>query len=73
MDGARGTPLGLHLLNDRRAAPDILDAFGSPGIRQLSHRRRRGDREDRADFIDPIGDMGGGRLPSITAGCGVIS
>jgi len=62
MKGACGSPLGLHLLNDRCAAPDVLDAFRSPGIRQFGHRRGRGDRKNRADFINAIGDMGGGRI-----------
>ena len=53
------TALGLHLLHYRDVAPDVLDALRGPGVGQLGHRRRWGDRKDRRDFVDAVRDVGG--------------
>ena len=52
------TALGLHLLDHRDVAPDVLDALRGPGVRQLGHGRRRSDRKDRRDLVDSVRDVG---------------
>src|SRR5690606_10055421 len=50
--------LQLHHL--RHLAPDVPLARGRPGVGQLAHGRRRGDRVDRDDFVELVGHSGGG-------------
>ena len=54
---ARRAALGLHLLHGRQVAPQVRHAFGHPLVGQLRHHRRRRDREDRAHFVEPVGDL----------------
>ena len=57
VERAGGAAFGLHFLHDRHIAPNVLNPGGRPFVGDVGHRRRRGDREDRADLVDPIGDM----------------
>jgi hypothetical protein len=60
--GAGRAALRLHLLNHRNLAPDVLEALRRPGVGELRHRGRRRDREDGADVVDAIRDVGGSRV-----------
>ena len=52
--------LALHFHHHGHAAPDVLDAFRGPLVGQFSHGRGWGNGIDGANFVDPIGDVGGG-------------
>ena len=60
LDGAvqcsRGTSFRLHFDDLRNQAPQVRATCGGPLVGQLSHRRRRGDRIDRNDLAERIGD-----------------
>mmetsp|Transcript_85717 Transcript_85717/g.242756 ORF Transcript_85717/g.242756 Transcript_85717/m.242756 type:complete len:692 (+) Transcript_85717:838-2913(+) len=46
VEGAGGAGLRLELLDVEAAAPDVLDPGHRPGLADLGHGRRGGDRED---------------------------
>ena len=72
VDGTSRTAFALHFDDIGDIAPDISETPGSPLIRQFGHRRRRGDGIDCTNFIDAVGDVGGG-LVAIHGGDELIS
>jgi hypothetical protein len=63
VDRAGGPSLTLHLLDNRRCAPDILLTLGRPLIGLFPHGRRRRDRVDSNDFVGLIRDITGRVVP----------
>ena len=63
----RRASLALHLDHRGHAAPDVRLALARPLVGELGHRRRRRDREDAADLVEPVGD-GCGRLVAVDRG-----
>ena len=55
-----GAGLALHLDHLGHDAPEVGDAGLGPGVGELAHRRRRGDRIDGDDLAELVGDPGGG-------------
>ena len=56
VQGARGAALGLHLDHVGHRAPQVRPLGDRPLLGVLAHRRRRGDRVDRDDLAQPVGD-----------------
>src|SRR5690242_2397878 len=76
MNRARGASFALHFLDNRNIAPNVLHAGRGPFVGELRHRRGRGDRINRAYFVDTISHVRDGGvavhccrplLPSIVA------
>ena len=57
VDRAGGAGLGLHLHHLYLGAEDILQAVGGPLVNQVGHGAGRGDRVDRRNLGERIGDM----------------
>ncbi len=55
----RCSALALHLHDGGHGAPHVGPSLARPLVRQLGHRRRRRDRVDAADLVEPVGDRGG--------------
>jgi hypothetical protein len=58
--GTGGAALGLHFHDARDLAPEVGFAGGGPFVARLGHGRGRGDRIDRDDLVEPVGDGGDG-------------
>ena len=54
-----GTCFGLHFLHIRNNAPKVLLFSSRPRIGPFTHRRRRGNRVDNADFIHAVSNRSG--------------
>ena len=54
-----GAGFRLHLDDLGNGAPQVRSSGGGPLIRQLGHRRRRGDRVDRDHLAEGVRDAGG--------------
>ena len=57
VDRAGGAGLGLHLDHLDLGAEDVLQAVGGPLVNQVGHGAGRGDRVDRRNLRERIGDM----------------
>jgi hypothetical protein len=57
---AGGAPFGLELNDVGHGAPEVAPALHRPGVGELAHRRRRGDRVDGDHFVGPVRDGGDG-------------
>ena len=57
---ARGAAFRLHFGKAQLLAEHVHSACGRPFVRNFRHGRRRGDRVDRRDFREGIGDVAGG-------------
>ena len=55
--------LALHLDDRGHRPPDVRPAVGGPLVGQLRHRRRRRDRVDGAELVEPERDVGRGLVP----------
>src|SRR4051812_17368043 len=62
MNGAGYAALGLELGDFGDHAPDVLFADGGPLVAGLGHRGGWGDRVDRDELVEPIGDGGDGLI-----------
>ena len=60
VQGAGRAALALHLDHRGHGAPDVRPPLARPLVGQLGHRRRRRDRVDAADLVQPVGDRGRG-------------
>ena len=56
---AGGTAFALHLHDRRHVAPHVRLALAGPLVGEFRHRRRRGDRVDAADLVEPVRDRCG--------------
>ena len=54
--GTGGTGFRLHFLNFRNNTPKVLLFGCRPRISPFTHRRRRGNRVNNADFIHAVGN-----------------
>ena len=52
----RRARLALHFHHRRHRPPQVRPVLAGPLVRQFGHRRRRGDRVDAADLVEPVGD-----------------
>ena len=55
-----GAAFALHFDDRRHGAPDVGLAFGGPLVRPLAHVGRGRDGINGDDFVDLMGDVGGG-------------
>ena len=56
VEGTGCAAFTLQFFDDGQCAPDVLLPFRAPLIGPLGHRRRGGDRIDRDDFGESIGN-----------------